>query len=240
MSAETFSKKSDIISLSVAVTLVSYSRDYIARLAREGKIVAEQIDREWFISRQSLLNFSEHAALEDSAKKKILSLSRKNDLEVKDFYTEKVSSIYNRRHELGVTSASLTVAIMIGGLFAGYFVLNNAPMFASDSSAGVLDTLALVRVVGLPQSANVIQADSKRNPLWSEGLVIESNESIAMDGGIVLFPTLRAGDDATVEELFSDDVTVVVTSTTTGFVRSADGNSELPFVRVPQGTDTTF
>jgi hypothetical protein len=129
---------------------------------------------------------------------------------------------------------------MIGGLFAGYFVLNNAPMFASDSSAGVLDTLALVRVVGLPQSANVIQADTKRNPLWSEGLVIESNESIAMDGGIVLFPTLRAGDDATVEELFSDDVTVVVTSTTTGFVRSADGNSELPFVRVPQGTDTTF
>jgi hypothetical protein len=35
-------------------------------------------------------------------------------------------------------------------------------------------------------------------------------------------------------------VTVVITSTTTGFVRLADGTSELPFVRVPQDTQTAF
>ena len=234
MSRKSLVKKSDTIPLSVAVTLVSYSRDYIGRLAREGKIVAEQIDREWYVSRESLLNFAEHAALEDSVKKKILSLSRKNDLEVKDFYTQKVSGITARQNQIGTRSLALTLLVLMGGLLPGYLFYTNANVLVANASASVLETLASLSVTSGAQNANVRSAKGDASPEWTDGLVVESHEAIAMDGGIVLFPTIQSNDVETVENLFSDDVTVVITSTTTGFVRSADGTSELPFVRVPQ------
>jgi hypothetical protein len=234
MSPKSLVKKSDTIPLSVAVTLVSYSRDYIGRLAREGKILAEQIDREWYVSRESLLNFALHATLEDSVKKKILSLSRKNDLEVKDFYTQKVSSIIARQNTTRASSLVLTLMVLMGGLLPGYLFYTNANTLVGGGSASIVETLASLTVTSGAHSANVQSANQGTSPVWTEGLVVESHEAIAMDGGIVLFPTVQPGDGDVVSNLFSDDVTVVVTSTTTGFVRSADGTSELPFVRVPK------
>lgn len=229
--------KSDIIPLSEAVTLVSYSRDYIGRLAREGKIAASQIDREWFVSRQSLLNFFETSSLEESAKKKILSLSRKNDLEVKDFYTKRLESISARKSQLHTAGVLGTLAIMVGGLVSGYVFYTNAQVIVFSSPEKVVEIVqALTLVPPSSQVATVAQVLPGTQAQFRDGLVIESNEAIAMDKGIVLFPTLKARDGETVAELFSDDVTVVVTSTTTGFIRSADGSSELPFVRVPNGT----
>lgn len=236
MSPKSLVKKSDTIPLSVAVTLVSYSRDYIGRLARAGKIVAEQIDREWYVSRESLLNFAEYATLEDSAKKKILSLSRKNDLEVKDFYTQKVSSIKARQNTFGASSLVLTLMVLMGGLLPGYLFYTNANVLVATDATSIVETLASLTVMSGTQSANVGTANQNNTPVWTKGLVVESNEAIAMDGGIVVFPTVQPDDVKTVENLFSDDVTVVVTSTTTGFIRSADGMSELPFVRVPKRT----
>ncbi|MBY0538610.1 winged helix-turn-helix domain-containing protein [Patescibacteria group bacterium] len=236
MSAKSLVKKSDSIPLSVAVTLVSYSRDYIGRLAREGKIVAEQIDREWYVSRASLLNFAEHSTLEDSVKKKILSLSRKNDLEVKDFYTQKVSNINTRQYLARTQSLVLTLIMLLGGSFPGYLFYTNANLLTGAKPVSIAETLGYLDVVGSTQSALVPASSRENAAVWTEGLVVESQESIPMDGGIVLFPTLQPSDKATVEDLFSDDVTVVITSTTTGFVRSADGTSELPFVRVPETT----
>jgi hypothetical protein len=36
-------QNSEFISLATAATLVNYSRDYLGRLAREGKIISQQI-----------------------------------------------------------------------------------------------------------------------------------------------------------------------------------------------------
>ncbi len=126
MSPKSLLQKSGFIPLSTAVTLVSYSRDYIGRLAREGKILAEQIDREWFVSRQSLINFFENSSLEESAKKKILSLSRKNDIEVKDFYTSELSRITAKQSKFAGASAILTLMIMFGGFGSGYIFYTNS------------------------------------------------------------------------------------------------------------------
>lgn len=234
MSTKTSSKKSDTIPLSVAVTLVSYSRDYIGRLAREGKIVAEQIDREWFVSRQSLLNFAENTELEDSIKKRILSLSRKNDLEVKDFYAQRLLNINNRQSKVGAVAVWCTIAIMAGGLFSGYVFYTNAKTIVASAPTKILDTMRTLSLVPVSsQTAAVLRSSQNDHASFSNGYVIESNEAIAMDKGIVLFPTVNARDSETVNDLFSDDVTVVVTGTTTGFVRLKNGTSELPFVRVP-------
>lgn len=223
--------KSDYIPLSVAVTLVSYSRDYIGRLAREHKIKAQQIDKQWLVSRESLLNFFEQSAVEDAVKKRILSQSRKNDLEVKDFYTARVAQLAT----LGTTRANAsllaTVVIIFGGLLSGVLVHQSGQALVQAPQASVLQILSTLQ--RLPSTANVMTATVPPT-VFFEGAVVESLDTIPMEHGIVLFPTLRQGDEESVERLFSDEVTVVVTSTTTGFVRFSDGAVELPFVRVPE------
>lgn len=234
-SSVTYNQKfTDPISLSVAVTLVSYSRDYIGRLAREGRVAARQIDKQWFVSRESLLNFFEHSAVEDSVKKKILSQSRKNDLEVKDFYKVTISKINGRTTNMANLSLLATVLIIAGGLCGGLLLNTQAAAFTEGENFQLAQVFQAFTTAPHEVSSEVANVSAA---VFSETVVIESQEKIPMDGGVVLFPTLNAKEGESVTALFSDDVTVVITSTTTGFVRTSDGGKELPFVRIPNTSE---
>ena len=232
MSPVNLQKNSEFISLSEAVMLVTYSRDYLGRLAREGKIISKQIDKQWFVNRESLLYFFAHSALEDSVKKRILSLSRKNDLEVKENYRERVKAIKARSMFLPNASLAATVLIIAAGLFSGVLMQKTS---AATPEGPV--TFAL-----LVKSLDVISAElpSQRaavgaTTLFREATVSETEEPISMENGIVIFPAgTQSSTTESVTELFSDKVTVVVTSTTTGEVRLSGGDVTLPFVRVPK------
>ncbi|MCA9359394.1 hypothetical protein KC926_04305, partial [Candidatus Kaiserbacteria bacterium] len=58
---------------------VSYSRDYITRLAREGKILATHVGRQWFVDLDSLNNYIDTTAKETEVRKKMLSEERKRE-----------------------------------------------------------------------------------------------------------------------------------------------------------------
>jgi hypothetical protein len=227
-SAEIFS---DFISLPVAITLVTYSRDYIGRLAREGKIVSKQIDKQWFVSRVSLLNFYETSALEDSVKKRILSVSRKNDLEVKDFYTNAITSIANKQQASAVSSAFLTLLVVCGGLLSGIFINKETAVFSTTSDIHIAQLMASLQF-GTQQASSILADDD--SGFFTDSVTLESQDKIPMADGVVLFPALGAGDTEVVDTLFSDEVTVVITGTSTGFIRAKDSDTELPFVRIPQ------
>ena len=228
-------KNSESISLTEAVTLVAYSRDYIGRLAREGKITSTQINKQWFVNRHSLLNFFEHSALEDSIKKRILSLSRKNDLEVKEIYLKRVAVITGRSVYLPNASLLATVMIIAAGLFSGVLLQLSGQVFAATGPmtfASVWENLNTVSIEFSTQPAAVVAAT-----MFSESQVSESIETIPMEGGIVIFPAGTAKEKTEiVSELFSDEVTVVLTSTTTGLVKMTGSEQSLPFVRVPKET----
>ena len=233
MSPLNLDKNSEFISLSEAVTLVTYTRDYLGRLAREGKIISKQINKQWFVKRDSLINFFEHSALEDSVKKRILSVSRKNDLEVKEVYKNKVGVIEARTLYLPNASLFATILIIAGGLFGGIVLERSGQVLASNphsSLASVGEVLSVVSSVLQTQTATI--ADTRA---FTSSMVVETDEKIPMEGGIVIFP---AGDsraqEAAVTVLFSDDVEVVLTSTTTGLVKMTDSETALPFVRVPK------
>ena len=230
MSPKSFSTQTDFIPLFEAVALVPYTRDYIGRLAREGKIVSEQIEKQWFVSRQSLFNFFEQNAIEDSVKKRILSLSRKNDLEVKDFYTAKISSIKARQANLPTTSLAMAVLIICGGLLGGLCIQSGTAVMAHVPKTTMFPTLAMLKQV--PSQASVVVAQEVAS--FASNQATEVTEKMSLEKGIVVFPTATEADEEIVATLFSDDVTVTQTSTTTGYVRSRDGEIELPFVRVPQ------
>ena len=233
MSPLSTDKNSEYISLSEAITLVTYSRDYLGRLAREGKIISKQINKQWFVNRQSLMHFFEHSALEDSIKKRILSISRKNDLEVKDAYSNTVLAIQARAEYHSNVSLLATVVIIAGGLLSGVLLQLSGKAVSTEevvSFALVKETLSDVFKEADTQTAAVASS-----LIFTDSKVMETKEKISMEEGIVVFPAgISAGKEKQVTELFSDDVEVVFTSTTTGLVKMVNSDTALPFVRVPE------
>lgn len=228
------STKSDLVPLASATLLVPYSRDYIGRLARSGKIISTQIDKQWFIDPQSIVNFYEHSSLEDSVKKRILSQSRKNDLEAKELLHTRSAEVVARVGQTSNASLSVAIGIMVSGLFGGLLVESSArflDMYPQSSMAVVLEHIT-------PPFATQVSsvALSAVQPLVPTYSVSESEEKMSIENGIVLFPAGTETQSVAVSDLFSDDVTVVMQGTTSGFVRLDTSDTPLPFVRVPKST----
>lgn len=70
-----------------------------------------------------------------------------------------------------------------------------------------------------------------------ESSLSEVTETLPLDRGIVLLPVATGDAVVPPRDFFSDEVTVSMTSTTTGTIRSVQGGRviEMPFVRVPEG-----
>lgn len=239
MSPAHTAKNSQLLPLGTAVSLVPYSRDYVGRLAREGKIISTQIDKQWFVDRASLVNFYEHSTMEDTVKKKILSQSRKNDLEAKELLYKKSTDVVARAGQSRNVSLLATIGVVVSGLLSGMLL---------DSSARVLDTTPEAPIIFvlqniIPQAQTQLGAvvSPTVQPVFPTYSVLSSDEKLDLMGGIILFPAEKTGGQAAVPNLFSDDVTVVMQSTTSGSVQLEDGSREIPFVRVPTtGTSTSF
>lgn len=54
-----------------------YTADYVSKLAREGKVLAEQVGRTWYVDRNSLTDFSHQASKQKIARKETLRTERK-------------------------------------------------------------------------------------------------------------------------------------------------------------------
>jgi hypothetical protein len=212
-----------------AAEFVPYSRDYVARLAREGKVVATQIDRQWFVDVVSLQNFFTHATIEESVRKRHLSSLRKRDLEVRDVYRARLAEIVDKRNAVHRAALRKTGAVVLCGLFAGFiFIFANEShtpesvvSFAQTLTHGRVDDAAVVKSV---TDASVLPGVN--NP------VVETDSSFDVSRGIVVLPS-ASSSSSTVEDFFSDPVTVEMTSTTSGSIRNTVSNKAIPFVRVP-------
>lgn len=54
-----------------------YTADYVSKLAREGKVLAQQVGRQWYVERSSLTNFSNQASKQKLVRKEALRKERK-------------------------------------------------------------------------------------------------------------------------------------------------------------------
>lgn len=218
-----------------AAQSTKYSRDYITRLAREGKVVASYIGRQWFVDLVSLQSYAENAALEQEVRKKILSQERKRERQLREAVEEQRSFHVKRSHSLNMRAAVTAAFVLAVGLLAGQgtYYVNHADsrMILSDKT-------------GRPQSAQLTQAGAV-TPVAQEQERISVADTTArytqqslgdIDHGIFLFP---AGTNAAYpEQLFSDTVEVRRLSDGSQVIVPVDasGNqvgNEVPFVRVP-------
>jgi len=248
-------KDENLIPIKEAASLVPYSKDYIARLAREGKIVASQVGRNWYIDIKSLQKFSELATLQEEVRMGQLRSERKSELVAK----EKLNSLevtintLTRRHKFEATVMSMStlyLGILFGFVFYNFSFVSVPGAFftavVSDSMTGTLYSVNEDNVFTYTEIADpVIEPRSMllaSNATEYPVFLTESETRVlsATSTAILIFhknKDIQTEND--IKDLFSDRVEVSFTDNNSGVVsyQSEEGvEKDLPFLRVPVET----
>ncbi len=231
-----------------AAKQVSYSKDYVARLAREQKIVATQIGRQWFIDTVSLRNFTESSELELSIRKQQLSRKRKREQVIKREVLEIRKDIKSKA-QVAKLQAQLVAAFVLGiGLLAGGGIYTTTMLFPAQSSnlarLGGVAPLPVRHEVNLPNQNSVATtepsatasedqensfklAEPQNTTLFTTiseyPLFVDEAEtrSLSQENSEGIFLLARSGDMSNPEEvknLFSDEVEVKFTDDNSGVI----------------------
>ena len=221
-----------------AATHVTYSKDYITRLAREGKITARWIGRQWFVELSSLKTYEESARIEQEVRKQRLSVERKQERDLRE-----ALSLQQAREDAQVSSLQhVADAVLVSG----------GVMVVGVLCAVVASTTGLFGVsVFVPtQTAAVSGAQSQLITHTNAGItetvvpqfVLPHTVVATSTAAIVLVPDGAAAGMATVTDYFSDTVLSRTLSDGTQVLvaRNASGTEAvLPFVSVPVEATTT-
>ncbi len=236
-----------------AAKLVSYSRDYVARLARERKILATQIGRQWFVDSVSLNNFAEVALLEQSVRKQQLSHERKHEQAIKQAITAHKNVVVQKQRRGRVQSLVMALLVLGFGLTTGAVVYTMSQVLPVAIQVPNLARLgAIAPSLPADEDSGYALADAQATMLYTDTTVIEhplfvnEAETRAMsigntEGVMLLARDTTLGDAPAVAALFSDEVEVEFAADSTGVITYTyeDGTTaEYPFVSVPVGAAT--
>jgi len=226
------------------VKKVSYSRDYITRLAREEKIFASQVGKNWFIDLESLINYEDVSKAELEIRKKQLSTERKIEKKTVEAILEKKLKRNNRSRKIKLKSVSVAAMVLGVGIMSGWstysFLINDyspsyqmastsvPPEFLSNNyGLSPTEDSALVSFSEVTQSVSFEQEKSTFNirPIGDD-----------VENGVLLLPYGSLTASAT--EMFSDGVAVLTSAdgTEVVFRLGKDGRPNgnvMPFVTVP-------
>jgi hypothetical protein len=228
-----------LLPLREAAAKVSYTRDYVARLAREGKIAAVQVDRQWYIDPESLKNFFDHAQFEVAARADYLAELRRNELEAWEVRQTQLELLEQRRTSSTWRVSVQTIGFLVLTLWVGLFIYQAAPYATADYLVAQLAQLAQVTATSEAEVDSVVaEPATPANFFWNRvGNVYINDEAITLDNGIILLPATGTSgvSTGTVEDFFSDPVQVISTDASGGVViLDSDGvTTTIPFVRIP-------
>lgn len=107
-----------------AAQRVGYSRDYVARIAREGKVVAKQRGRQWYVSLASLEQFVADAAYEREVRRRYLSAERRAEREAKERLAEVTQRNATLRARAPRVAGAAVVFVFAFGLGVASLLLN--------------------------------------------------------------------------------------------------------------------
>jgi len=227
-------------SIREASSQVSYSRDYVTRLAREGKIFASQIGRQWYVDLESLKNYAEISRIEADIRKAHLSEKRKQEhifLTAKEQHETTRAKTANASQTKAVAAAGSVLAVgLLAGVF-GYSML----MAPNNFDAAISQTTATNQYSQTAANANAkavmntSASDTATAHLGAnvEFSAVETTSSISE--GILVLPV---GDNDDPAAVFSDEVRI--RTATSGMqtavlvdVNGVESDQEIPFVLVP-------
>ena len=192
---------------------VSYSRDYVARLAREGAVVAKLEGRGWCVDLDSLKCFAADAAMEREVRRRQLRAERRAERDTQERLLALASEAEAGRTRAAHVAQSAVALVLALGVVLGQLALQTA--LPSE----------LVRLWELPHAANVhFAADTDTDPhrdATPQGRVVdttlpltplftserEQHQLTSEDGLLVLGAAhLRELDRDEIARLFSHEV----------------------------------
>jgi hypothetical protein len=207
----------DLLPLKEVLNLVSYSRDYITKLAREKKIIATQIGRRWYVDPTSLAHYAEQSELEQQVRREQLRRERKAELEM----VERVSGMEALRTSRTVTAPARALAfsltVVMGAILGGTFLAEQYLSSPTQRYAQLAESSGA-------RGASVAVADAQELAVtdspFSHTVKIEPLASDDALGVLVLGAAGQERPAENITALFSDPVTVA---------RDASGRTELRF-----------
>jgi len=210
---------------------VDYSRDYITRLAREQKIVATQIGRQWYVDLDSLHNYQAVVTAEQKIKKRQLSEERKRELAIKE---QKERQRVEARQRTKKKKVAVMTMCFIVALGTGLGLVIESEVRKNFTAVDQLASLNDANTQG-PLGADYTSAGS--DALTPEFVPNVSYRDLTSDEGLLLVPMNASGTVAT-EAYFSDPVTVVEDEDGSRSVRRVNAageptGAEVPFILVP-------
>lgn len=226
MSVDTSPQNSQLLPIKIATTLIPYSRDYVTRLARDGRVTGIQVNRQWFVEKDSLLSFYEQSQIEETIRSRRLSQVRKVELEAHAEHQTRLKQLMALGSVHRIQTILQTVLILLCGVSTGIFIFGVGG--AIQPYPDTVTALIVDSVVGGPS----LSPDQLMSPAsLADAGVTETTKQLPLAGGIILLPEF-ATNTSQVADFFSDTVTIEMTGTTSGMIRS--GQSALPFVRIPE------
>jgi hypothetical protein len=218
-----------------------YSRDYITRLAREQKIVASQIGRQWFVDLDSLAQYSSSMQLEQKARQQKLSDERKQERQLTELLEKKEISqaLYKRR--LALRSKLLATTVLSLGLLTGFALekFSFVPLELNPQVAGIpflkwlsddgVQDAPSIKLTTTPAGAEVVDFSQET---FNLATMAEPAD------GVLLLPASQNGSSSPdIKKLFSDEVSVLSDENGQQYVAQVDAKGEvirkIPFVVVP-------
>jgi hypothetical protein len=188
-------KSARFVSAKTAAEHIDYTPDYISRLAREGKVAAEQRGRTWYVSLESLKLFSLQQAEEQRARQRALKEQRLRE------YAAKQRTALATRATMQLETQALSAALAAGAVGMCLFVLGTLGwvVVREELQLAQLYTGAetvwseLGQVFGVFSLESVAEVDAPAIP---------ANQVRIIDGALVV------SEGVSLSDAFSDPVTV--------------------------------
>jgi hypothetical protein len=230
----------NLLPIKELVGTVSYSRDYITRLARDKKIEATFVGRQWFVDVDSLQRYTDLSSVEQELRKFQLSAERKQEKKIH-------AALHDHRESRIKKAKSLHARSLVAASFVlGFGLLGGGLMYGASDGTFVLQTVQTLEPVTPPtkvtstytlQTATVAET----SPVKVEQEDLETIRTIRSLGnvqeGILLLPQSGTSSNLSISA-FSDNVQIRTLDDGTEVIEKvdADGQSignKIPFVRVP-------
>lgn len=218
----------NFISASDAGKICKYTSDYITKLAREGKVAATRVGRQWYVTPDSLETFVKNNEVQKKIRSAKISAERKKEqhafaLQVmassqndQDHFSSLVEPAHNKFVALQQTVAILILgaSLGVGGFFASSVSI---PIYQQDASivdAGFLslERLAVTLYRFISPSEEEYYVESPENEESGTASGVAPEKQIPSNNSIVIAPSdvLTRDRVAEVRDSLSDEVEVTV------------------------------
>jgi len=230
-SKKTLSNQCQFVTIKDAAAVVSYTPDYIARLAHEGKIIAEWRGREWVISVDSLKQFSLEQAAKQRARQRALREERIREYAARQQATRTAAAIASDRQAValsavvaGVVGVCVLLVAMVG------WTAHQAELQLAELWGGAQTVWHQVSDI-VPSEMLQVAATAATYDELTQATYAPQQVEITETG------TLLIHDNVTVDEVVSDPVVVTAISTSSFHITPVFGNSTESYVveLVPRG-----